>query len=105
MFHSANFKLTNTEMKDHIKAMKTLLGDPTQLKNDANAVQAVRRLQQVTLIDIYVNDILQIVKVKCTAHSKNTMSCNRNESTMSIYSFLSFIYCVMEKYSHICVSC
>ena len=48
MFHSANLKLTNTEMKDHIKAMTTLLEDSAQLKNDSNAKAAVQQLQQVT---------------------------------------------------------
>ena len=48
MFHSPDFKLTNTEMKDHIKAMKTMLKDPTQLMNDANSKKAVWQLQQVT---------------------------------------------------------
>lgn len=47
MFHSADFKLTNTEMKDHIKQMTTLLEDPTQLKNDVHAMQAVQQLQRV----------------------------------------------------------
>ena len=48
MFHSANFKLTNTDMKDHIKKMTTMLEDPTQLKNDSNAKAAVQHLKQVT---------------------------------------------------------
>ena len=47
LFQSADFKLTTTELKDHIKAMVTLLEDPTQLKNDAHATQAVQQLHQV----------------------------------------------------------
>ena len=48
MFHSVNFKLTDTEMKDNFRAMKTLLGDPKHLKNDAKAMQAVKRIEKVT---------------------------------------------------------
>ena len=48
MFHSANFKLTNTDMKDHLTKMTTMLEDPTQLKNDSNAKAAVQHLKQVT---------------------------------------------------------
>ena len=47
LFQSADFQLTTTELKDHIKAMVTLLEDPTQLKNDAHATQAVQQLHQV----------------------------------------------------------
>ena len=47
LFQSADFKLTNTELKDHVKAMVTLLEDPTVLKNDPHAPQAVQQLHQV----------------------------------------------------------
>ena len=47
LFQSADFKLTTTELKDHIKAMVTLLEDPTELKNDAHATQAVQQLHMV----------------------------------------------------------
>ncbi|KAI0240751.1 hypothetical protein LSAT2_008470 [Lamellibrachia satsuma] len=56
MFHSANLKLTNTEMKDHIKAMTTLLEDPAQLKNDSNAKAAVQQLQQIEALPLEAND-------------------------------------------------
>ena len=47
LFQSTDFELTKTELKDHIKAMVTLLEDPTELKNDAHATQAVQQLHQV----------------------------------------------------------
>ena len=47
LFQSADFKLTNTELKDHIKAMVTLLEDPTELNKDAHATLAVQQLHQV----------------------------------------------------------
>ncbi|KAI0231402.1 hypothetical protein LSAT2_018234 [Lamellibrachia satsuma] len=56
IFHSANLKLTNTEMKDHIKAMTTLLQDPAQLKNDSNAKAAVQQLQQIEALPLEAND-------------------------------------------------
>ncbi|KAI0213941.1 hypothetical protein LSAT2_000973 [Lamellibrachia satsuma] len=56
MFHSANFKLTNTEMKDHFKTMTTLLEDPTQLNNDGNAKTAVQQLQQIEALPLEAND-------------------------------------------------
>ena len=42
MFHSPDFKLTNTEMKDRIKAMTTLLENSTQLKNDVNMMYTLK---------------------------------------------------------------
>ena len=48
LFHSANFKLTKTEMKKDIRAMISLLEDTTRLKYDVHAQEAVRKLQQVT---------------------------------------------------------
>ena len=47
LFQSTDFILTTTELKDHIKAMVTLLEDPTELKNDAHATLAVKQLHQV----------------------------------------------------------
>ena len=47
LFQSADFKLTNTELKGHIKAMVTLLEEPTQLKNDTQAIQAIQQLHKV----------------------------------------------------------
>ena len=91
MFHSANFKLTNTEMKDHFKTMTTLLEDPTQLKNDGNAKTAVQQLQQVTQ-NRYKWGICQVAKVKCIAAFKNTMQvCN---DVYNGYIYLSQIYLV-----------
>ena len=48
IFHSADFKLSDTELDDYIKDMTTLLQDPTQLLNDTNAKSAVTQLNKVT---------------------------------------------------------
>ncbi|KAI0237227.1 hypothetical protein LSAT2_012302 [Lamellibrachia satsuma] len=56
MFHSANFKLTNTDMKDHLKKITTMLEDPTQLKNDSNAKAAVQHLKQIKALPLEAND-------------------------------------------------
>ena len=47
MFHSADFKLSIDEMKTHMKAMTTLLEDPTLLKNNVHAQEAVEQLKLV----------------------------------------------------------
>ncbi|KAK2140499.1 hypothetical protein NP493_5735g00000 [Ridgeia piscesae] len=56
LFQSADFQLTTTELKDHITAMVTLLEDPTQLKNDAHATQAVQQLHQIEERPLQTND-------------------------------------------------
>ena len=56
MFNSAGFKLTSTELMDYIKAMTTLLRDPTLLRTNAGAMQAVVKLQQVHFIEMYCNE-------------------------------------------------
>ena len=55
MFNSAGFKLTETELKDYIKTMTTLLRDPTLLRTNAGAMQAVVKLQQVHIVEIFCN--------------------------------------------------
>ena len=75
LFQSADFKLTNTELKDHIKAMVTLLEDPTQLNNDVHAKQAVQQLHQVehpckniNLSDVLLSKELLILLDECLAN-------------------------------------
>jgi len=48
VFHSADFKLSYTELDDYINDMTTLLQDPKQLLTDDKAKEAIRVLQQVT---------------------------------------------------------
>ena len=48
VFHSADFKLCDTELDDYINDMTTLLQDPTQLLRDKKAKEAIEVLQQVT---------------------------------------------------------
>ena len=47
ILQSPRFKLADTELNDYIKAMTTLLTDPSRLANDALAMQAVAQLQRV----------------------------------------------------------
>ena len=47
ILQSPSFKLADTELNDYIKAMTTLLTDPSRLATDALAMQAVVRLQRV----------------------------------------------------------
>ena len=55
MFNSAGFKLTSTDLKDYIKTMTTLLRDPTLLRTNDGAMQAVVKLQQVHFIEFFCN--------------------------------------------------
>ena len=48
VFHSADFKLSDTELDDYIKDMTTLLQDPTLLLTDPKAISAVTQLNEVT---------------------------------------------------------
>ena len=47
ILQSPSFKLADTELSDYIKAMTTLLTDPSRLATDALAMQALVQLQRV----------------------------------------------------------
>ena len=47
IIQSPSFKLADTELNDYIKAMTTLLTDPSRLATDALTMQAVVQLQRV----------------------------------------------------------
>ena len=74
MFNSAGFKLTGTELKDYIKKMTTLLRDPTVLRSNAGAMQAVVKLQQVHIIEICCHTNNQRVNsIKTISYSTYTL--------------------------------
>ena len=75
MFSSAGFRLTGTELKDYIKTMTTLLRDPTLLRANDGAMQAVVKLQQVHFIEIFCYENKQLVN-SVTAISYSTYILN-----------------------------
>ena len=48
IFHSADFKMSDTDLKNYIEVMTSMLEDPTQLMTDAKAKHAVQQLHKVT---------------------------------------------------------
>ena len=77
MFNSAGFKLTGTDLKDYIKTMTTLLRDPTLLRANDGAMQAVEKLQQVQFIDMICNENNQRVNsITTIAYSTYTIHYN-----------------------------
>ena len=77
MFNSAGFKLTSTDLKDYIKTMTTLLRDPTLLRANDGAMQAVVKLQQVHFIDMICNENNQRVNsITTIAYSTYTIHYN-----------------------------
>ena len=47
MFHSADYKVNDADMKADIEAMTTMLEDPKELKQYSQAKSAVTELRQV----------------------------------------------------------
>ena len=60
IFHSADFKMSDTDLKNYIKDMTSLLEDPTQLMTDTKAKHAVEQLHKVTSILRKVTESTQI---------------------------------------------
>ena len=90
IFQSPGFKLADTELNDYIKAMTTLLTDPTRLATDALAMQAVVQLQRVFY---YVNyDVRSCLLVgKC-------LSQKQRKTIQNIHHVLQIRYVLYTRY-------